>query len=692
MSENLLIQKQYYENYMKDNELAHPIRVLGDYYRKEQQNELPDLAGIRFAQGEVYFHHKDYEAAIFKWEHIHSDLEPWAKKNIADSMFQLELYQEAEERYKSINSDSVLLNTEIGMQLFALYTIQGNMEAAFKVIKKVVALNPGYSNVTKMARDFYEKQGDWQCAAELAASEANRTESLSWFDDLYKYIENGYTKGFEPTFFINVLRPLYKLDRNRFEDMLILIYENCPNKLTWQVAVNSLITELAATGFNASDKMMNLFNDTYHHLLDGSYLLSELHPVIPVFLDNWLKISQSLQAVTAILAWNDLFPASLESNLLQEALYYFQHNHNQLVSEKEILLLVEAIFKWAETNGIHAKGYIAEVNSRPIKEDAERLLSTIRNLIKELSEKRAEVDQQLMVSIRQMEELVAKINGASHQLEDLEEEKIKSIQLSFLECKEVIKEELTKKIPTLFKNCSDMITEDSDFTILKKVLEDEMNKRLQSYLEEAILPNFYELLGCWLEFSTVELKKCQAWLQDRSEGFQALFGEKWRLDCDFKIVEDWQRDITRMTSGHSVEDVTIFSKLSPKLFIFSSAGKILGSYIQSYPLLYNKCKTFIETESYQEVTEEIVKKFLLQFDLFEKGLERDLKLFFKQPYQVMSEKLEEMERIKQQSSEELTMHKEQPELFQDPITIFSLRLRQFEWMQMVGENTVSQNN
>lgn len=79
--EELLIDKLYYKNtFMKEDEFEHPIRVLGEAYLAEQQNELAELSYIRFAQGEVYFHNKDFESAIFKWENIENELEPWAKK------------------------------------------------------------------------------------------------------------------------------------------------------------------------------------------------------------------------------------------------------------------------------------------------------------------------------------------------------------------------------------------------------------------------------------------------------------------------------------------------------------------------------------------------------------------------------------------------------------------------------------
>ena len=71
--EQQLIEKMFYETFMIDNAVKEPIQVLGEAYLEEQKKDIPDLSAIRFAQGELYFHFKDYESAIFKWENIQND-------------------------------------------------------------------------------------------------------------------------------------------------------------------------------------------------------------------------------------------------------------------------------------------------------------------------------------------------------------------------------------------------------------------------------------------------------------------------------------------------------------------------------------------------------------------------------------------------------------------------------------------
>src|SRR4051794_8379497 len=110
-NEMMLIEKNYYKTFIDKENTANPMLVISEYVLQEQDQDIPELSNLRYAQGELYYLHKDYEAAIFKWEQVTNELEPWAKKNMADAYFSVELYSTAEEIYKSIQSDSITLNT-----------------------------------------------------------------------------------------------------------------------------------------------------------------------------------------------------------------------------------------------------------------------------------------------------------------------------------------------------------------------------------------------------------------------------------------------------------------------------------------------------------------------------------------------------------------------------------------------------
>ena len=60
----------------------------------------------------------------------------------------------------------------MALQLFTLYIEQGKRQEADQMIKNAVILHPGYPNVTRLARAFFEEQADWHSAVELAVNEA----------------------------------------------------------------------------------------------------------------------------------------------------------------------------------------------------------------------------------------------------------------------------------------------------------------------------------------------------------------------------------------------------------------------------------------------------------------------------------------------------------------------------------------
>ncbi|WP_442597896.1 dynamin family protein [Neobacillus sp. D3-1R] len=904
MSEEQLNNKRYYEQFLSENEVAHPIRVLGEAFMTEQKNEIPDLNAIRFAQGELYYHHKDLETAIFKWENIHNELEPWAKKNMADAYYELELHKTAEDIYKAIISDSVILNTEIGLQLFSLYIVQNHLDAAFKVIKKVVDLNPDYPNVTEIARDFFEEQKDWKSAVELVASEAKRTGYLHWFDFLNDYVKNGYTKEIEPLFFIDVLSSLYEVDTNRFQELIMNLmnsYKKDPAiYYLWVQTMNELFTNLEPKSLKPLEP---LFKDSYFQLMKGQYFIRELKEIIPAFLSNWIQFTGSAVASAAILAWNEIFPASLNAAALNEAENRVYQTQRENVSLDEVIQLFDAILEWAdgvdiqighrikwvinelvdfkkhhllvaEMNGngksafinfilednvsraqtstavmykykrdiemnemtdanirsieditdfhsrstihrqtkegravieckypcpflfknklaiidtpgfsgnhfnreevmhyLHAadsmffllnghaplmekeieillkireqmpdlnihfilkldklqnetslvnetklkvKAYFPNAEVLPFSTErnqaeqerdlqifietyvshapneinrTEKCLYFIRHAITNLLEKRVEAENNLVNSIAFKDQMLAKLNGAIHQLGDMEHDKIREIQKLFVNQKEELKEELHANIPQIIRSCSDIITEESDYGKLHVLLNDEMNKRIEDYFKNNVLPTVYHSLKDWIVYSEEELNESQTFLNEMSEGFNRLFNEeRMELACDFKLLDDWRRDADRLTSGVTIDKVNILLKFTPAQLLLKGAGKLLSTLQQNKSILYHKYKNFVENEDYEDVTNSIITKFMMQFDLFEKSLERDLKIFFKNPFSILQETYDETENQKMLHEESLTKMRENPERFHDPLALFELQLRQYEWMMVASNN------
>ena len=194
----------------------------------------------------------------------------------------------------------------------------------------------------------------------------------------------------------------------------------------------------------------------------------------------------------------------------------------------------------------------------------------------------------------------------------------------------------------MLQECSSFIKEDSNFSKIHLELNDEMNKRLEDYLDQTVMPKYYRLLQEWIEGSKEEFVQSQEFLDEIGEGFNHMYGEeRLSLDCDFKVLDDWHRDTDRMTSRFQLETVNILLRRTPSQFLLKSAGKLFGAMTQNKALLFNKYKSFVENEDYSKRFQPSMQQFFQQFELFEKSLERDVTLFFKSPLNLLNRSVEE---------------------------------------------------
>lgn len=885
-----LIRKRYYESFMEENESHHPLKVLGDLYMIEQRKEVSDLSFIRFAQGEVYFNNRDYESAIFKWENIANELEPWAKKNLADAYFELQLLSTAEDIYKAIQTESDELKIEVLLQLFSLYLERGKLELAVEAIKQAVSLHPDYPDVTDIARAFFEEHEDWKNAVELAVNEAVRTNERSWFAILQTYVEKGYTAKMEPNNFNQTLVTLYKVDVRTFESLTVSFWNSYINEefyFSWLKEINHILLHMEGTRNHTWQELSDLYNDTYFELISGKHLISELSHLIPNHLTNWVKISDQTHALIAsasALAWSEIFTSSMDPEQINEAEKLVNRSARNLNGLTDGYNLFEEIIHWAEKNGIelgkrfewmvkglldldahhlliagttgtgksalinsilgeemlgeststtvmfkdNARAELMEITDEGMREvtdlteyensteaiihwqmpfdflkengialidtpaitgrnkfrngvfqylkladsllfvlDAEasfsekeletvvkirehapelpihfllngvnseqeivdlvasrvntyfpkakifaysgqhhqfktivdfmkdnrnlfeertiKLLQSIRKTIKYLLERRVEIENGFIDSIKWNEEIVTKLNGATNQLVDLEEEKVRIIKREFREIKDKMKEELMEEIPRLLQNCSEFINEDSDFGRIHHQLNDEMNKRVQNYMEDVAMPSFHLDFQNWITEVHEEFRQAQLFLNEMSAGFNDLYGEeKLKLDCDFKVLEDWQRDADRMTRRSiQLEKVNILLRFTPSQFLLKSAGKLFGA-LQNKGMLHNKYKQFIESEDYSEAASTITEEFIQPFDIFEKALDRDINMYFRHPHATLNETVAEAEKEIGENKELLHDLRTNPETYRDPLTLFQLKVRQYEWMTNAG--------
>lgn len=895
-----LIGKSYYKMLVEGKENIHPIKALGELYVEEQKKAISDLSFIRFAQGEIYFQNYDYETAIFKWENINNELEPWAKKNMADAYFELEILTTAEELYRSIQTDSDVLKMEVLLQLFSTYVALGKLDFAVEAIKEAVSFNPDYRDVTSIAKEFFEKHQDWKNAIELAVNESVRTRDLVWFDILQIYVEQGKAKKAEPNYFNEALVTLFKEDLAKFERLAVSLwnhYRNGDLYFAWIKEFNHILLHLEGGSSHSWKELSAVYYDTYFELINGKYLIREISHLIPNHLSNWVKMADSAYssiAAASALAWGEIFPSSIEHsaiNLAENKMGQMMHYGNGLEDGFE---LFKTIVSWARKNGIEighrfqwmvkelldlnapylliagAAGneksdFInqllgerviddsisttvmfkddAAVEIQEITDEGEREISQlsdvsdnlqtvilykkpapflrekqlafidtpgvtglnrfrnevfqylqladsllfvlnanhafteeeleivvkireqapdlpihfllngidaneleqevidratskvntyfskarlfaysghddqleplahflesitnhenleekrtskvqhyIRKTIKFLLERRVEMENGFIESIKWNDEMVTKLTGATNQLRDLEEDKARIMKRSFTKIKDEIKLQLMEDIPELLKESSNLIQEDSDFGKIHIQLNTEMNNRICHHMDEKIMPSFHKVIHQWIDEASDEFSGAQEFLNEMGAGFNDLYEEdKLILACDFKVLDDWRRDAERMTRGKvQIENINILNRFTPSQFILKSAGRLLGAIQPNNPMLHNKYKQFIENEDYSEVASEVADQFFQPFDLFEKSIDRDVSMFFNPPFAELQETVNESAGLIESSKQSLKEIRENPELYRDPITLFQLKLIQQEWMTDVREET-----
>ncbi|MFL6562265.1 MAG: GTP-binding protein, partial [Bacillus sp. (in: firmicutes)] len=315
-----------------------------------------------------------------------------------------------------------------------------------------------------------------------------------------------------------------------------------------------------------------------------------------------------------------------------------------------------------------------------------KLLFFIRTTIASLMQKRIEVENQLVESVRWNEDMLLKLTGAVNQLKDTEIQKTQAVVKSYQAIKDTIEKDISDSVPKMLQECSSFIKEDSDFSKIHLELNAEMNKMLEAYLEQTVLPKYYRLLQEWIEGCKEEFVQSQEFLNEMGEGFNHMYGEeRLQLDCDFKVLDDWHRDTDRMTSRFQLDTINILLRRTPSQFLLKSAGKLFGALSQNKALLFNKYKAFVENEDYLEAVTAVNHQFFQQFELFEKSLERDITLFFKSPLNMLNRSVEEAQSGIQTNQEMLNNITINPEMFRDPLTLFDVRLRQFEWMTVAGK-------
>ncbi|RLL44869.1 GTP-binding protein [Oceanobacillus piezotolerans] len=323
------------------------------------------------------------------------------------------------------------------------------------------------------------------------------------------------------------------------------------------------------------------------------------------------------------------------------------------------------------------------VQGYPMKEERNRkLLYYTKEAIKLLLTKRTIIENSLKEKIQWDEEVITKLEGAVNQLNDIQEEKVDLIKRSYSSGKEDMRDVLLIKIPEILRQCSEIVKEDTDLTDIHLKINKEMNKRISDYMELTALPNYRNQVQQWVSESEELLKDIQVILDEMAVSFNGLLEEdKLSLQGDFNILNDWQRDIERMTSGSLQLDENNFVLGSnASQMLLKGAGKLFSSIPQNKGMVQNRYKQYLENKDYTKITESITNTYIQQFEFFERTLERDVHMFFTRPFGELERTISEKEAIVVENKATLENMQENPEVYRDPLKLFQLKVCQYQWM------------
>ena len=425
----------------------------------------------------------------------------------------------------------------------------------------------------------------------------------------------------------------------------------------------------------------------------------------------YLYLADSLLFVLnsdSILTYKEIETAvKIRERVPELPIHFLLHNMEESTNKLESVEWMEKTTSWIHTYFPNAKilsfsqfeehtsqleAFIQSImNGYSLDEGSERkILYYSKQLIKLLPKKRLELENSIINTIKWNEEMITKLDGAVNQLRDTEEEKTQIIKRDYTKIVNKARQDLMTSIPDLLKDCAELIKEDTNLENIHVTLNEAMNKRINKHIDETVLPKLHEEIQIWIASSEGEFSDCWALLNETSVSFNQLYDEeKLSLACDFKVLDDWRRDLDRMTMRNvQLEKFDIIKGSASSQLFMKSAGKLLGAISQNKGTLQNKFKQSIKNKDYTKDAQSITNTFMQQFEFFGKTLERDITIFFTNPFDELNRAIEENQQEIKANEESLHDMRKNPEVYTDPLTLFELNIRQYEWMNHSDEKVV----
>lgn len=359
--------------------------------------------------------------------------------------------------------------------------------------------------------------------------------------------------------------------------------------------------------------------------------------------------------------------------------HLLQKIHEHVPEAKACLLNI----KEENENTVQFFQTIKADNVRLQEERMEKQLFFIRKIIADLFKQRLETESELKDKIEKNEDILKKITSEIEHIQNIKEEKIEAIHYSFQLIRDELIAYLNEEIPLLIKRCSSLVDINHDNHLLEKHLNERVNEELNKFINKTVLPKYQTFLFDWMKISEAELKECRELLLMSEEKVKKWLKTEISLQPDLKIIDDWKRDIDRLCSSISIEPVNIYKRNSFSQLMFMKASKLLNNFSASQ--WKKKLKHHMETDDFKDIVEKIIQQFFLPFQLFEKGIHRDVAFCLKNPLERLINIEKSLKNSLREKKEECANITNNPEIYKEPLTLFELRLRQLEWIEKVGK-------
>ncbi|WP_060678585.1 hypothetical protein [Virgibacillus halodenitrificans] len=243
------------------------------------------------------------------------------------------------------------------------------------------------------------------------------------------------------------------------------------------------------------------------------------------------------------------------------------------------------------------------------------------------------------------------------------------------------------ELPKQLQKSASIIQDDSDFSKINEELNEEMNRRIVVFMKNFVHHDVKQAVQQWINECKREFQENQAACNEFSQTVNQQYNEeKIDLQADFKVLEDWQRDLERISRGMlRFEKMNIFMRNTPSQLFLKGAGKLFSSISKNNEMLHSRYKNYIENEDYTPTAKEIIDPFMQQLELFEGSIEWDVNRFFANPVDIVSQETEKVEADIESHTADLQKMHDKPETYRDPLTLFEVRRRQYELTNTISK-------